>query len=391
MILKTLAGYMNGNGGTLLIGVADDGAIVGLDNDYKTLKKHDRDGFEQALMTSIATKLGADACHSVQIVFHSLDNKEVCRVMVAPAQPPDVREGRRRSQALCSHRREHSRAECSGSDQLHLRSLAEVTTANSLLSRNKITSLRCLCMQQTGACIMFEDSLVESSGRLGSSNPWTAMASFAVQILLSGIVLLISLIYTEGLPQRQLVSMLEAPALPQPAAAPRTAAGLMKPTSEFDRNVLQVPREIPKSIAMVRDEAPPRGMQLESPATSSAAYPMNLHSARSCAARPEPAESAGAQGARLPGVAQGLLIREVKPVYPPLARQARIQGSRDFAGSRSGKMVRFQNLQVISGHPMLIQAAMEAVKQWRYKPYFLNGEPVEVDTHIVVNFTLSGG
>ncbi len=94
VILKTLAGYMNGNGGTLLIGVADDGAIVGLADDYKTLKKPDRDGFEQALMTAIAAKIGVDACRSVQMVFHSLDSKEVCRVMVAPAsRPVYVKEG----------------------------------------------------------------------------------------------------------------------------------------------------------------------------------------------------------------------------------------------------------------------------------------------------------
>ncbi len=88
VILKTLAGYMNGQGGTLLIGVADDGTVLGLENDYKTLKKQDRDGFEQALMTAVATKLGGDACHSVQIVFHTIDTKEVCRVMVAPMQRP---------------------------------------------------------------------------------------------------------------------------------------------------------------------------------------------------------------------------------------------------------------------------------------------------------------
>jgi hypothetical protein len=94
VVLKTLAGYMNGNGGTLLIGVADDGSVVGLDHDYKTLKKPDRDGFEQVLMTAIATKLGGDACHSVQMMFHSLENKEVCRVMVAPAsRPMYVKEG----------------------------------------------------------------------------------------------------------------------------------------------------------------------------------------------------------------------------------------------------------------------------------------------------------
>jgi hypothetical protein len=88
VVLKTLAGYMNGNGGTLLIGVADDGNIVGLEQDYKTLKKPDRDGFEQVLMTAVASKMGADACQSVQIVFHTLENKEVCRVMVAPMDRP---------------------------------------------------------------------------------------------------------------------------------------------------------------------------------------------------------------------------------------------------------------------------------------------------------------
>src|SRR5271157_6475169 len=88
VVLKTLAGYMNGNGGTLLIGVADDGSIVGLENDYKTLKKQDRDGFEQALMTAIATQLGGDACHSVQAVFHSVDHRDVCRVIASPAHRP---------------------------------------------------------------------------------------------------------------------------------------------------------------------------------------------------------------------------------------------------------------------------------------------------------------
>ena len=90
------------------------------------------------------------------------------------------------------------------------------------------------------------------------------------------------------------------------------------------------------------------------------------------------------------GVAEGLLIHEVKPQYPSLARQARIQGVVVLLAviAKDGKV---QNLQVVSGHPMLIKAAIDAVTQWRYGPYSLNGEPVEVDTQINVNFTLSGG
>ncbi len=88
VVLKTLAGFMNREGGTLLIGVADDGGIVGLEHDYKTLKKPDRDGFKQALMTAIATHLGADICYSAQVVLSSLENRDVCRVLVSPTRRP---------------------------------------------------------------------------------------------------------------------------------------------------------------------------------------------------------------------------------------------------------------------------------------------------------------
>ena len=90
-----------------------------------------------------------------------------------------------------------------------------------------------------------------------------------------------------------------------------------------------------------------------------------------------------------PNVSQGLLISKVQPIYPPLARQARVQGTVVLQAviAKDGTI---QELQVTSGHPMLIQAAMDAVKQWRYKPYYLNGEPVLVRTTINVNFELSG-
>jgi hypothetical protein len=94
VVMKTLAGYMNNQGGTLLIGVADDGSIVGLELDYSTLKKPDRDGFEQVLMTAVAGKLGGDACRNVQALFHSVEGKDVCRVIVtAGHRPVYLREG----------------------------------------------------------------------------------------------------------------------------------------------------------------------------------------------------------------------------------------------------------------------------------------------------------
>lgn len=89
VIMKTLAGFFNSYiGGTLLIGVADNGEILGLEKDYQTLKKPDQDGFEQTLMTAISTHLGADLCPLVHVLFHKLDNKDVCRVIVSPANRP---------------------------------------------------------------------------------------------------------------------------------------------------------------------------------------------------------------------------------------------------------------------------------------------------------------
>src|SRR5271165_4200238 len=89
------------------------------------------------------------------------------------------------------------------------------------------------------------------------------------------------------------------------------------------------------------------------------------------------------------GVAQGLLVHQVKPAYPTLAVQARIQGTVVLQAviAKDGTV---QDLRVVSRHPLLVQAAMDAVKLWRYKPYLLNDQPVEVDTQINVNFTLGG-
>jgi len=89
------------------------------------------------------------------------------------------------------------------------------------------------------------------------------------------------------------------------------------------------------------------------------------------------------------GVSQGLLIHKVQPIYPPLARQARVQGT-VVLQALIGTDGTIENLHVVSGHPMLTDAALQAVKQWQYKTYYLNGNPVEVETTINVNFTLAG-
>lgn len=89
VILKTLAGFLNSHiGGTLLIGVSDQGDVLGLDQDYHHLKKPNHDGFEQAVMTLISSGLGADVCPFTHILFHVIDNREVCRIIVSPSPRP---------------------------------------------------------------------------------------------------------------------------------------------------------------------------------------------------------------------------------------------------------------------------------------------------------------
>jgi TonB family protein len=102
-------------------------------------------------------------------------------------------------------------------------------------------------------------------------------------------------------------------------------------------------------------------------------------------------EAGPRQRVRVPAeVAQELLTTQIMPAYPTLARQAHVQGMvvLDVDISKGGAI---ESLRTISGHPMLVPAAIDAVKQWRYKPYLLNGEPVSVETRVTVSFNLSNG
>jgi len=101
------------------------------------------------------------------------------------------------------------------------------------------------------------------------------------------------------------------------------------------------------------------------------------------AARPAPNKRV-----RVASMEPSLLIHRVQPAYPAMAREIRVQGVVEFTAviSKTGMI---ENLQLVRGHPMLVAAAKEAILQWRYKPTLLSGEPVEVVTNIVVNFTLN--
>ncbi|SRR5579883_1284213 len=247
---------------------------------------------------------------------------------------------------------------------------------------------------------MFEDSLIESAGKVRTKRGATTMLSFVLQIILLGILVLIPLIYTEALPKQQLMSMLVAPPPPPPPPPPPAAAPvkIVKPVqTDIVNGQLRTPTKIPEKVQMIKEEDTPPpstggvvgGVPGGVPGGSMGGVIGGIIGATaSTGAVPKVVTPQRIRVSQ--GVSQGLLIHEVRPQYPPLARQARIQGA-VVLQAVIGKDGSIQNLRVVSGHPMLTGAALEAVKQWRYKPYFLNGEPVEVDTQITVNFTLSGG
>jgi periplasmic protein TonB len=238
---------------------------------------------------------------------------------------------------------------------------------------------------------MFEDSLVESSGRLRRRNPWATAASFAIQIAVAGFVVLLSLLYTDALPIHSLISTVEAPSPMQVTPAVH-AVKLARAQDEFDRGVLIVPQQIPKSIATIHDE---QRVGESNPLPSIGVFgavPFTLANnphADVLRIAPNPMPRATLSKVRVSsGVVQALLVHQVRPQYPQLALQARIQGMVVLQAmiTKDGTV---QDLRVVSGHPLLTEAAIVAVKQWRYRPYHLNNEPVAVDTEINVNFTLS--
>ncbi len=246
---------------------------------------------------------------------------------------------------------------------------------------------------------MFEDSLIESAGRIKTKRGWTTVLSFMMQILLIGFLVLVPLIYTEALPKQQLVSFLVAPP-PPPPPPPPAAAEVVRAVKVIQTDIidgqLRTPTKIPEKVQMItEDVAPPPmasggvvgGVPGGVPGGQMGGVLGGIISSTPVAV---PKVAAPSRVRVSQGVVQGNAISQPKPLYPQMARMARVQGSVVLHAviSKSGAI---ENLRVVSGHPMLQQSALDAVRQWRYRPYLLNGEPVEVETQITVNFNLAGG
>jgi protein TonB len=241
---------------------------------------------------------------------------------------------------------------------------------------------------------LFHDSLFASGAKSRPRNPWAVVGSVSLLSLLVLALVVVPLFHTDRLPKPETLTMLYV----LPAAAGSNVTEPPVPRSA-SRNTQTI--RIPSAVHATQETAPsppvdtaggvvggvpggviggiPSGVLSEG-LGSTASVPV-------LAKTPAPTPKRVRVPAR---VAEANVVYDVAPKYPPEAGHARIEGTVVLLAV-IGKDGTVEDVRVESGLPMLAQAAIEAVKQWRYRPYLLNGEPVEVNSQITINFTLSRG
>jgi protein TonB len=234
------------------------------------------------------------------------------------------------------------------------------------------------------------DELVESTSKKKTNKVWSVWLSAGIQALILIILILIPLIYTRALPPLLSTSFLAAPP-PPPPPPPPAAVVKVRPQPKFAPEQMVAPTVIPKKIEIIKEQAPPPevgvtgGVPGGVPGGSASGV---LGGIIGGAPGGLPAPPPKPTIVRIGGnVMQGKIIREVQPVYPQIAKIAHVSGS-VVLHAIIGEDGTIQQLQYISGPALLKEAALDAVRQWRYVPYRLNGQPVKVDTTITVIFNL---
>ncbi|MGA8409055.1 MAG: energy transducer TonB [Candidatus Acidiferrales bacterium] len=246
---------------------------------------------------------------------------------------------------------------------------------------------------------MFEDLVISSANPKKTNKPWTVVLSAMIQAGILGILILIPLIYTEALPKAMLTTFLVPPPPPPPPPPPAAAAPrIVKPVARLIHNgQMMAPTVIPKKVEMIKEEELPPdvgavgvvgGVPGGIPGGQAGGVLGGIIGGTGSALPPPP--KASPSRIRVGGnVAAAKLIRQVTPIYPTIAKTAHISGT-VVLHAIIAKDGTIQELTYVSGPPLLMRNAMDAVRQWRYNPTLLNGEPVEVDTTISVVFTLGG-
>ncbi|HVN94272.1 MAG TPA: TonB family protein [Terracidiphilus sp.] len=235
---------------------------------------------------------------------------------------------------------------------------------------------------------MFEDSTFETMGRIHTRSRGWMMATFAFNSSILLALVIIPILHPQMLPQITSSILMQAPRpVEEPKPLVRTEQMPSAPSATRDdafRAPSTIPRQIykpdkPEDVSRTTVEAlgrPANGAGgPDSPFNGSGTQPVVR------AAMPATQHVSS-------GVMQGMLIYKVVPTYPAVAQAIRASGTVVLQATIS-KTGAIENLRVVDGPPMLRQAALDAVRQWRYRPYMLNGQPVEVETTVNVEFKLN--
>lgn len=237
---------------------------------------------------------------------------------------------------------------------------------------------------------MFEDSTFESAGKIHTRSSTWGLVALAFNTLVLAALVTIPLIYPEALPAHWMSRLITAP--PPPPSAPKELP--QQPTQEFHGGPqvvginLTAPSRMPIGIQQIHGvEGPPSDNQISLDSGGSGipgGDPFGHGESRpTVVVQPQPKGPVHIST----GVAEGMLIQRIVPRYPAIAVAAHQHGTVVLQAiiSKDGTI---QGLRVVSGPPMLQQAAMDAVAHWRYRPFLLNGQPVDVETTINVVFSL---
>jgi len=242
---------------------------------------------------------------------------------------------------------------------------------------------------------MFEDSLFESQQHaVLLRSRWTAVVAFSFQVLIASLLLVVPLLHTALLPERQnelqVMMPLQLPPPPPPRTVSQRASSAIASVVPAIGRMLVAPRILPKSIDMT-----------PMPEVASPSF-VGMGNAMPLGVAPSVGDGAGSRVSVVPervkpagpvrvsaGVSAGLLLTPIRPIYPSIAKAAHVAGTVvvEATISKSGTI---ESLHVLSGPAMLQSAAVEAIRVARYQPFLLNGEATEVQTIVTVNFLMEG-
>lgn len=251
----------------------------------------------------------------------------------------------------------------------------------------------------------FQSSMIEMNRMKSGSKAFDIFISLLLNVTVLAAPIVAGLYFTDTINLKQFAStfLVAPPPPPPPPPAPAVAAVKAPPTHKVFENAgkLLAPTVIPKNVAQIKEAPlPPDAAGLDGIAggvpggvaggSMGGVIGGVIGGIRTTAAAPAaPKDVKSRAPVRVGGrVREPQLVKRIEPFYPPLARQAHIQGTVviDAVLDEHGNVV---EMKVISGHPLLIQAAIDAVKQWKYEPTYLNDLPVAVQMNIMVTFRLS--